>query len=130
MRGFLLTSWVFLHERPSSLEEVLWFENAVTMLARYWSSGASPLCSWSVLGVPRAYTQGRRSRDSHVHLKGHSAARTFAEHVSTKGYGIQAETPGRHHITISESFTCFSDPKVLSLKSSPENEGMQKSGQL
>lgn len=32
--------------------------------------------------------------------------------------------PGRHHMTISESLTCFSDPKVFSLKFFPENEGM------
>lgn len=33
--------------------------------------------------------------------------------------------PGRHHMTIPESLTCFSDPKVFSLKFFPENEGLQ-----
>lgn len=33
--------------------------------------------------------------------------------------------PGRHHMTISESLTCFSDPKDFSLKFFPENEEMQ-----
>lgn len=127
MRVFFTNHLDILHEIPSSLE-VLRFGNAVTVLARYHSWGASPLCSWSALGVLRACTQGPRSRL--LPPRHHAAAGTATSIprdmarlgcLQNKGYDIQAETPGRHHITISESSTCFSDPKVLSLKSFPEN---------
>lgn len=36
--------------------------------------------------------------------------------------------PGRHHMTISESLTCFSDPKVFSLKFSQKMKGCETAG--